>query len=260
LRGFQPPPGARHDREHLLMHLTCAILPVCRQFAVPRCAAADGPPPRRVFATWIFSAPGWMPAISAARGSRATISCSSASCWFICATQAAIRAPRRRWPSGSTGWNGNLDPRTSLWGTDGACGPAEAVYGGYHQLLIYHYERRPVRNPHGLIDGCWLSSTPTGASCLRERRGVRGRGCRGHFGDLYKQTDHRRREVRMALRKCADHVWAQQNPDGGFPYTRNRPQHHMGVPGTVAPPNVSAMFPTWFRIHTLAVDGRSPDG
>ena len=27
----------------------------------------------------------------------------------------------------------------------------------------------------------------------------------------------------------------------------------MGVPGTGAPANVSTMFPTWFRIHTLAL-------
>jgi hypothetical protein len=42
-------------------------------------------------------------------------------------------------------------------------------------------------------------------------------------------------------------------PDGGFPYNRDCSQSHMGIPGTLAPPNVSTMFPTWFRIHTLAL-------
>ena len=71
--------------------------------------------------------------------------------------------------------------------------------------------------------------------------------------NVYKQADHRRREIRLALRKCLRHILAQQNRDGGFPYTRNRSQSHMGIPGTGAPANVSTMFPTWFRIHTLAL-------
>ncbi len=251
LRGFQPPPGARHDREHLLMHLTCAILPVCRQFAVPlrqpltaaarfcdldflrawldardfRCAWLEGN-------NLLFVGQLLVHLRDAGGDPRAA---AALAVWFDWLER-------------------HLDPRTSLWGTDGACGPAEAVYGGYHQLLIYHYERRPVRNPHGLIDVVLALQHADGGFLPQGNAGA----CEDVDAvdilvNLYKQTDHRRREVRMALRKCADHVWAQQNPDGGFPYTRNRPQHHMGVPGTVAPPNVSAMFPTWFRIHTLAL-------
>ena len=31
------------------------------------------------------------------------------------------------------------------------------------------------------------------------------------------------------------------------------PQSHMEIPGTLADRNVSTTFPTWFRIHTLAL-------
>jgi hypothetical protein len=45
-----------------------------------------------------------------------------------------------------------MDPETSLWGTNGYCSNEAAVYGGYHQLLLYWHEERPLANPKGLID------------------------------------------------------------------------------------------------------------
>ena len=71
--------------------------------------------------------------------------------------------------------------------------------------------------------------------------------------NLYKRFDYRRGDIRFALRRCLHHILATQNPDGGFPYNLNCVQSHMGIPGTQAPANVSATFPTWFRIHTLAL-------
>ena len=35
LRDFEPPPQAIHDREHLLMHLTCTAVPTCQHFGIP---------------------------------------------------------------------------------------------------------------------------------------------------------------------------------------------------------------------------------
>ena len=69
----------------------------------------------------------------------------------------------------------------------------------------------------------------------------------------YKRLDYRRVEIGAALRSCVDHILRTQNVDGGFPYNRDQPQSHMGIPGTQAEPNVSCTFPTWFRIHTLAL-------
>jgi len=251
LRDFQAPPGALHDREHLRMHLTCAALPACRQFGVP----LRHPLTAAARFCDLDSLRAWL----AARDLRRA--------WLegnnlLFAGQLLVHlrdvAGDPRAAAALDVWfewlERHLDPRTSLWGTDGACGLAEGVYGGYHQLLIYSHERRPIRNPHGLVDAVLSLQHADGGFLPQGNAGA----CEDVDGvDIlvhrYKQEDYRRRDIRMALRKCLDHILAQQNTDGGFPYTRNRPQHHMGVPGTVAPPNASTMFPTWFRIHTLAL-------
>jgi hypothetical protein len=147
-----------------------------------------------------------------------------------------------------------VDPVTSLWGTNGHCGAAEGVYGGYHQLLVYWHENRPICNPKGLVD--------TVLSLRHADGGFNPNGNGGACEDVdcvdilvncYKRWDYRRAEIRRALWHCADHILGMQNPDGGFPYNKDQNQSHMGIPGTEAGPNASCTFPTWFRIHTLAL-------
>jgi hypothetical protein len=147
-----------------------------------------------------------------------------------------------------------IDPKTSLWGTNGYCSDAEAVYGGYHQLLLYWYEDHPIPNPEGLVD------TVLGLRHYDGGFNPNGNGgacedvdCVDILVNCYKRWDYRRAEIRRALWHCVDHILETQNPDGGFPYNSNQPQSHMGIPGTNAEPNVSCTFPTWFRIHTLAL-------
>ncbi len=73
--------------------------------------------------------------------------------------------------------------------------------------------------------------------------------------NVYKRSDYKHADIRHALRRCAAHMLRTQNNDGGFPYERNRPQSHMGIPGTAAPANSSTSFATWFRLHSLALCG-----
>jgi hypothetical protein len=251
LRDFSAPAGVLHDREHLLFHLTCAALPVCQQFGLKlassvRAAHAfcelnylrDWLNRRNLKVAWfegnniLFvgqllvylrdeeSHPGAQAALDA---------------WF-------------RW------LDQHVDLNTGLWGTNGSCSAMEAVYGGYHQLLVYYHENHPIRNLRGLVDTVLELQHPDG--------GFNPRGNGGACEDadsvdilvnLYKRTDHRRPEIRCALRQCLRHILALQNPDGGFPYNRDCPQSHMGIPGTEASRTQSTMFATWFRVHTLAL-------
>lgn len=147
-----------------------------------------------------------------------------------------------------------VDYATGLWGTNGYCSPMEAVYGGYHQLLVYYYENHPLPNAQGLVD--------TVLNLQHLDGGFNPNGNSGACEDVdsvdilvncYKRINYRRVEIRHALRRCLKHILSTQNSDGGFPYNRNQPQSHMGIPATEAGPNVSCTFPTWFRIHTLAL-------
>lgn len=251
LVGFRTAPGVIHDREHLLLHLTCAVLPFCQQHSIPLRFP--------IRAAHRFCEPVSLNAWMNARDWRHA--------WFegnnilfvgqlLVYLRDVEKHPRaadalKLWFE----WlNGTVDPKTGLWGTNGFCSPMEAVYGGYHQLLVYYYENQPLPNAQGLIN--------TVLDLQHQDGGFNPGGNAGACEDVdsvdilvncYKRLDYRRAEIRHALRHCLRHILSTQNPDGGFPYNRNHPQTHMGIPGTEAPPNVSCTFPTWFRIHTLAL-------
>jgi hypothetical protein len=71
--------------------------------------------------------------------------------------------------------------------------------------------------------------------------------------NMYKQFDYKRSRIRIALRRSLRQVLEMQAPDGGFVYRRDQPFVHMGIAKTASPANQSNLFPTWFRIHTLAL-------
>ena len=148
----------------------------------------------------------------------------------------------------------NVDPKTGLWGSDGKCSPFIAMCGGYHQLLAYYYENRPLNTPDKLVDTVLslqhidggLSPTGGGGAC-EDVDAI------DILVNLYKLYDYRRPDIRYAVRRCLKQVLAQQNPDGGFPYCRDRSFNHLNVPSTFVSPNVSHAFGTWFRVHTVAL-------
>jgi hypothetical protein len=251
LASYSPPLGVLHDKRHLQTHLTCsAVLPVAQQLGISLA-------PLTVAYNYCD--------LDFLRGWSNSIDWRNA--WFegnnilfvgqmliylrdVEGYSAAGEA-LRYWFS----WlDHEVDKRTGLWGTNGFCSPMEAVYGGYHQLLVYYYENHPVPCTRGLVD--------TVLSLQHEDGGFNPHGNAGACEDVdsvdilvncYKRCDYRRTDIRLALRHCLRHILATQNQDGGFSYSLDHPQSHMGVPGTEAAPNVSCTFPTWFRIHTLAL-------
>ena len=251
LVGFEPPPAAKHDRDHVLLHLTCTVLPFCQQFSIkPRhpIHSAHRFCDLSVLERWMGERDlrqAWL------EGNNIL---------FVGQLLAYLRDVERH-PGAADAlklwfaWlDAHADPKTGLWGTDGFCSAPEAVYGGYHQLLVYYHENHPLPNAGGLVDTV-LAFQHNDGSFHPDGNG-------GACADVdsvdilvncYKRADYRRAEIRHSLRRCLRHILSTQNADGGFPYYRNRPQSHMGIPSTEAGPNVSCTFPTWFRIHTLAL-------
>jgi hypothetical protein len=126
--------------------------------------------------------------------------------------------------------------------------------GGYHQLLVYYHEGRTIQSPELLVDTVLGLQHPDG--------GFSPSGGGGACEDVdaidilvnaYKRFDHRRPDIRAALRQAADSILGLQNDDGGFPYKRGVAQDHMGIPATRALAGVSTTFATWFRVHTMAL-------
>lgn len=251
LLSFDSPPTSVHDREHLLLHLTCTALSTCQHFgivpsyplrAAHRFCSLD------YLAEWLDRRDlkqAWLEGNNLLFVGQLLVYLRDAE------KHPGAQAALDLWFN----WlDEKIDPETSLWGTNGYCPPTDAVYGGYHQLLVYFHENRPVRNPRGLIDTVTRLQHADGGFYPRGNAGAcEDVDCIDILVNLYKRVDYRRAEIRRALARCVDHILRTQNADGGFPYNRDRPQSHMGIPGTSAPANTSTAFATWFRIHTLAL-------
>jgi len=241
----------RYDKEHLLLHLTCTAVAACQTFDVPLQY-----PIRDAYRFCELNyLSDWLN-----RRDLKDPWFEGNNILFVGQLLVYLRDVERHTPAQAAlelwfEWlDNNIDPTTNVWGTDRGGKVAEAVYGGYHQLLFYYHEDKPIRNPRGLID------TVLG---LQHRDG--GFNTFGNAGacedvdsvdilvNLYKRFDYRRAEIRYRLKRCVHHILTSQNVDGGFSYRRRSPFSHMEIPDTYTDADVSSAFPTWFRIHTLAL-------
>ena len=253
LRDWTPATGSSHDREHLLLHLACAVLPAMQQFGIEvlhplkfahrfcdQSYLAEWLERRDMKNAWlegnnllfVGQLLVYLRDIEAHKGAREALEQ-----WF-------------RWLDGC------VDPATGLWGTRDGASSFVAMCGGYHQLLVYYHEARPIQSFERLVDTVLGLQHPDG--------GFSPKGGGGACEDVdavdilvnaYKLLDYRRPDIRAALRRTAASILQLQNRDGGFPYKRGTVQSHMGIPATRAGINVSTMFATWFRVHTLALIG-----
>lgn len=248
---WDPSPTARYDKDYLLTHLTCAVLPVLAeyglrarfelQFARRYCDPAylrDWLDRRDLRNAWL-------------EGNKLLF----AGQLLIYLHEAEGRAEASDALEMLFNWlDSHVDPATGLWGTDGCCSPFVGMCGAYHQLLLYYYRGREVLYRERLIDSV--------LSLQHEAGGFSPGGGGGACEDAdaadilvnaYKHTTYRRSDVRAALRRCLRHLCRLQNPDGGFPYNKRVDITHNGIPATACPKGCSNMFSTWFRVHTLAL-------
>lgn len=252
LRSWSPPAGSTHDREHLMLHLTCsAVLPVLNEHGLE--------PGAPLHCARAFLGPDFLLAWLERRDLRAA--------WLegnniLFAGQLILymrdHGEPERGAQALRIWfewlDRSIDPATGLWGSDRGCSTFEAMCGGYHQLLLYYYEKYPIRYPQALVDTTLALQHSDGGFALE----LGGGACEevdavDILVNLYKLHDYRRPDIRRSLRRCLRLLLSLQNPDGGFPYSATRAASHMNLPGTHSPPGGSATFPTFFRLHTLAL-------
>jgi hypothetical protein len=246
-----PAAGAVHDRQHQILHLTCAAIATCQHFDLPIKYA--------IRAAHLFCNLDYLMAWLRQRNFRRAW-LEGNNILFIGQLLVYLRDVEAI-PTAQAAldlwfqWlDDNVDPETNLWGTNGYCSTTEAVYGGYHQLLVYYHENHSIVNPRGLVDTVLqLQHRDGGFSPYGNAGACEDVDCVDILVNLYKRFDYRRAHIRYSICRCVDHILKTQNHDGGFPYNRNIAQSIMGIPDTQAPENVSTTFATWFRIHTLAL-------
>jgi len=164
----------------------------------------------------------------------------------------------------------HLDPASGVWGSLDLAGPKQrshAVQAAYHGWPLFHYDRRPVphaeqavatvlatQNPSGGFGwGVHNPATPFLSSACEDIDSIDPL-CR-----MQPLVPHRRAEVAATLGRAAAWVLTNQMPEGGFVFVRDRAFEY-GHPQLRAETGAGAMFPTWFRLLSLALIGRAlPD-
>jgi len=146
-----------------------------------------------------------------------------------------------------------VDPATGLWGTDHGCDLHKAMYGAYHQLILFFYWRRPVPHIEKLIDSTLRCQHFDGG--FSEWRG--GGTCQDIDGidilaKAYFLIDYRRRDVRKAMRGCLHHVFNDRLASStGFLDRRGYSFIHNSMPATETALQVPNAFSTWFTAHAI---------
>jgi len=163
--------------------------------------------------------------------------------------------------------NHRVNPATGVWGDVDIADPiwrSHAVQAAYHWWPLFFYDG--VRPPHveRAIDTVLATQNPLGGfgwgvhnpadpfmSSACEDIDSIDPLCR-----MVQLTDYRRADIEAALAKAADWVLTNRMPDGGFVFVRNRPFEygHRELRGEA---NRGAMFPTWFRLLSLALIGKA---
>jgi hypothetical protein len=147
-----------------------------------------------------------------------------------------------------------VDPNTGLWGSNGFCSKAAALYGGYHQLLTYYYENRRVQYPEKLVDvALGLQHKDGGYNLAGGGGACEDVDAIDILVNMYKSNDYKRPQIRRSLKRVLRSILSKQMPDGGFVYKKNKPFVHMGIERTASGVNTSNMFPTWFYTHAMAL-------
>lgn len=153
----------------------------------------------------------------------------------------------------------NIDKKTALWGTDYGCSLHKAMYGAYHQLILYYYSGRKVLHLEQLIDSVLACQHFDGG--YSEWRG--GGTCQDIDAidilvNCYILSSYKRREIRRSLRYALRHIIRDRyvSSEGGFLDRKGYGFIHNSMPATKTPENKANTFSTWFTLHALCDIGR----
>jgi len=135
---------------------------------------------------------------------------------------------------------------------------AEVMMGGYHQYLLFFYERTVPDYREVIIDRI--------LSLQNEKGGFTGPhhflssacqdiDCIDPLVRLSFQTDYRNQDIKNSIEKAVENILSHQNPDGGFVFFRGKPFVY-GHREMSSSPDESCMFATWFRTLSLAISSK----
>lgn len=149
-----------------------------------------------------------------------------------------------------------ISPKTGLWGRDKFNSPQElsrAVQFSYHLYTIFLYDRDPLPYPEPLIDSLLATQNPAGGFAPK-----RWPSACEDIDSVHlliaatSQTDYKKEAVRRSIERFFVWVFANQNQDGGFVFSRGNGFEY-GHPLMASKRHESHLFATWFRTLSIAI-------
>jgi hypothetical protein len=254
LKEWSPLSTSTHNMEHILLHLACAVLPVLQEYKVkPKYSLffAHKYCKENFLCSWLNArdfSNSWLEGNNLLSIGQLLIYLRDVEC-FEGAGNSLSRLLQYL--------DSNIDSSTGLWGTNCGSSLCDAIYGGYHQYLIYYYENHPLAFKKRLIDKTLSIQHPDGSFSPHGDGGAcEDADAVDILVNMFERINYRRNDIRCALQNCLKHLEQLQNNDGGFPYNMMSDFSHMGIPDTASKASESNMFSTWFRVHTISLISR----
>ncbi len=158
-----------------------------------------------------------------------------------------------------------LENQNSLYG---AWGPyidinnkidlAQVMMGGYHEFLLFFYDKRPFKYQEIIIDrilflqnekGGFIGPHHAMSSACQDIDAI------DPLSRLTLQTEYRKDDIKLALEEAISCVLSHQNKDGGFVFYRDK-DFEYGHEEMYSRINESDTFSTWFRTLSLSIIGQ----
>ncbi|MHA1381460.1 MAG: hypothetical protein ACTSRG_24085 [Candidatus Helarchaeota archaeon] len=147
------------------------------------------------------------------------------------------------------------DAETGLWGNrpfNDKKKLSDGVQTSYHIWILYFYDNQPIQYLEKCINSCLKTQNEFGGFGVKPNSSA----CEDidsidPLCRFYFMTDYRKADIERALRKAISWILLNQNEDGGFVFRKYEPFMYGHKLMTTAA-NESAMFPTWFRMLSLA--------
>lgn len=148
------------------------------------------------------------------------------------------------------------DPATGYWGNDcrSRAGKLHAMCGAYHEYILYVYDERPIPHLSAAVDATLSLQDPASGGFALDGSSGACEDIDAAFilANAYLLQDYRRDDIERALARVLGTILQHQNPDGGLVYRRGKPYVY-GHPLMSSGVDESALFPSWFRLLSIAL-------
>lgn len=154
--------------------------------------------------------------------------------------------------------NEHQDKITGLWGKRFHTRKymSQGVQTGYHIWLLYFYDKKEIKYKEKIIESCLLTQNELGGFGVS----LNSSACEDIDSidpliRLSSETDYKKNDIYMALKKAIPWILINMNEDGGFVFRRLEPFVYGHILMS-SKKDESGMFPTWFRSLALAYIGK----